>query len=1017
MLKMQKKRILGSKQMVLLIIIILILTYFVTISLAPDFNKTDSSSGEPDEDDKLTRNELNEQSKSQVLDTLSTGATKFTMIADPDGEMTSLSVPLDYNISSATLSLEGRIKSPLNQYKLGGRPVHVTSADLNNDGNLDILSTDLETHKFYVLYGLGDLNFKAPVGYETGDLPLWSTINDFNNDGFIDVAIANEGANTITVYQNKWAVDETFSNRKDYKIGDIPRSIISGDFNNDGWVDLASISSNDDKLWINFNQKNASISFTEPVNYSIDRSPVGINTADMNSDGFLDLIIIHVGAKIFIGNKQYTNSVSILLNNGEGEFPERVDYIVGKKPGWVIAEDFNNDGHLDIATSNYASYDISILLNRGNGYLKDSINYSLNDNSSSGLKLRAGDIDGDGDLDIVSICSSLNHLEIIKNRGDGTFEKYYECIAGHSPSDLALADFNSDGNLDIATSNSFDGTISILPNNGDGIFTTFDFYYVGGWPRGISNGDIDNDGDLDIITANYLGGSLSVRYNNGNGEFPRRYDRHIAVEPFAVIVEDFDKDGNLDLASADEGLFQMVLIYNDGDGSFVKREKVSHSLGGYPYSIIYHDFNSDGKSELVTSNNLQQSISILWNIGNESGDLFAPFINYSFTNQHPFGLHYGDMDGDGDDDLLCTNLGFESEPEDFISIIWNNGNGTFSGHTDYQVGVNPINLRAADLDRDGDLDVVVANKNTNSTTILFNQNNQTLGSRVDYAVGTEPMGIELVDFDQDGDLDIITANHANDSISIMYNQGDGKFSRHIEYPNGPQPTYLSIADFNQDGNLDIAASNKLTSSISVHQDLHYPEQISVYLGDLTTPIFQYNKRLDNEQTLPDFTNHLKDYLIAHSSDPDLIQTKDGPAINVPIKITAQKKGIIDVLDINIQYKSTKDNDQDNIPDVDDPDDDNDGLPDIWEFKHDLDPYSAEDINGPNGDPDLDTYTNIEEFEHNTDPRDGNDYPKEKNGDSGNDVCMTPGFEVDVMSISIITILGLFLFKGRKKYRK
>ena len=1005
---MKKQKIVNLKPF--LILVISLIMVFSLVNLVVYFRNNADENTDVDLDASATKSDSDlELSEPEILNKFITGSTKTMVRADDGGKIVQLAIPLDANISKATLSLEGKIKRPVNQYKLGGRPIHLQSNDFNNDGNQDIVATDLDTHKLYFLYGTGDLNFKSILEYETGDLPLWAVVEDFNNDGSLDIATANEGANTITVYQNQGNLDGTFTNRKDYKIGDIPRSITCGDFNNDGWVDLAAVSSNDDKLWINFNQKNDTITFADAVNYSTDRSPVGITSEDLNKDGYQDLIIIHVGAKIFIDNKQYTNSVSLLFNNGEGEFPEMVDYIVGKKPAGVVTDDFNNDGWPDIATSNYAGYEISVLLNRGTGYMRNSINYSLNDNSSSGINLRTGDIDGDGDSDIVSLCSSLNHLEILRNDGDGTFAKYEEAIAGHSPVDLVLSDLDNDGDLDIATSNLFDGSVSVQANNGDGVFTTFDFYYVGGWPRGISNGDIDNDGDNDIITANYLGGSLSIRYNDGSGNFPERYDRHIAVEPFAVIVEDFDKDGYLDLASADEGLFELVVIYNDGNGKFVEREKVSYSLGGYPYSILYHDFNGDGRKDLITSNNLQQSISILWNIGNETGDVFAPFVNYSFTNQHPFGLHYGDMDGDGDDDLLCTNLGFESEPEHVVTIIWNNGNGTFGSFTNYNVGVNPINVRAFDLDHDGDLDLAVANKDSNSTSVLFNQNNKTLTGRTDYPVGLEPMGIEVVDFNYDGNYDIITANHANDSISILYNLGDGKFKKHIEYPNGPQPTYLSIDDFNQDGNLDIAASNKLTSSISVHQDLHYPEEITLYLGDSDTPFYTKTGKLEAKVTLPEFTGLLKSYVEVHEDDKFVTPAGDA-IVRVPIKIVAQKTGLVELSDLSIKFKSTLDHDKDGIPDVDDLDDDNDELPDIWELEHDLDPFSDEDIHGGAGDADLDGYTNLEEFEENTDPRDASDHPEEDSTES--DPCFTPGFESNLMMISIFFVLIIILFKKK-----
>jgi hypothetical protein len=898
------------------------------------------------------------------VNTFSTGSTKFTVLSEPIEKTIYLAIPPGVNITQAKMSITGKTRETINKYFVGSRPSFISGADFDKDDNIDLIITDLDKSEFYILFGTGDMHFQSQSIYPTGDLPLKGTIDDFNNDGHPDFATANEGANTITVYRYQEKIDDPFAKIKDYKIGDMPRAITSGDFNNDSWIDIATITSNDNKLWLNLNKKASDGSFQDAINYTTDRSPTSITSGDVNNDKIDDIIITHVGANLTIGGKKYTDSVSILINKGNGEFLPRKDYLVGKKPAAVALDDFNFDGWLDIAVSNKVSNDISVLINKGEGKFKNSINYSLVQRATAGLTLRTGDIDGDGDRDIVSTCSANNTIEVLRNTGSGTFFPFEEYVGGHSPADISLADFNNDGDLDVVTANLNDGSISIVPNNGDGVYTTSEFYHVGGWPRGINHGDVDNDGDLDIVTANYLGGSLSIMYNKGNGYFSNRYDRHIAVEPFAVIIEDFDKDGYLDLASADEGLFKLIVIFNDGDGNYIKREKISYDLGGYPYQILYHDFNDDGLEDLITSNNLQQSISILWNIGNETGDDFAPFMNYSFPDRHPFGLAYGDMDGDGDDDLLCTNFGFESDPESSISIIWNNGNGSFGKPTHYGVGINPINLKVADFDLDGDLDIAAANRDSNSVTILENKNNSSYIRKSDHQVGAKPMGIEVVDFNKDGFLDIIIGNHENDSISIIYNNGDWTFQEHLEFPSGPQPTYLSIADFNYDGNLDIAASNKLSSTITMHLDFHKPSDVVLRIGDSNKSYYEHKGELTGEVGLPDFSERLNEYLKTHKADQ--VQTAMGPAILVPISVSSEKTGIIEFSGVDIEMYSPFDFDFDGITDSEDTDDDNDGMSDDWEQQYAFDPKDPGDsvLDGDN-----DNLTNLEEYLNNTDPAD------------------------------------------------
>ena len=604
-----------NKSLKLLTLVCGIVICFLIVSSLNLSNPETGSCDRPDHARQLHLTTVGSRTPAPGLGQMST--TLFTtntlnskVLGTPDGKTIYVCVPPEAEVTTATMQLRGTLQERINKYNVGERPRAMGGADLDQDGNIDLFATELNTHKFVILLGDGSLAFRYSEDYSTGDVPVAVTSNDFNNDNYPDIATANEGSNSITVYQNSAVGDGSFINRKDYKIGDMPRGITGADFNSDGWLDLAAVSSNDDMLWLSFNQKNGTTAFSEAVNYSIDGSPVAVTNGDFNNDGYPDIATIHVGASLTVNEKPYYNSISIFINDGTGGFGTRSDHAVGKKPANVLARDFNNDGWLDLATTNQAGYNVSVLLNDGEGAgeFNDAVNYPLLDRGGSGKNFDAGDIDGDGDHDIISICSSMNYITVLRNKGDGTFDEYVNFIAGQSPIDIFLSDLDNDGDQDVVTANVKDGTLSILPNNADGTYSTFEFYDVGGWPRGITHGDLDNDGDSDLATANYLGGSLTIRINDGNGDFQEGYDKRIAVEPFAVVMEDFDKDGDLDLASADEGLFELVIIFNNGTGDFRDSDKLSYDIGGYPYAILYHDFNEDGEKDLLTSNNGQNSI-------------------------------------------------------------------------------------------------------------------------------------------------------------------------------------------------------------------------------------------------------------------------------------------------------------------------------------------------------------------------------------------------------------------------
>ena len=1011
---------------------------------------------------------INEDFEYKTATEFATGSNRVTIKGIPTGKTTYLAIPPTANVTSATMQVLGRMPDTINKYAFGGRHSYISGADFNMDGNMDILTTDKDNNSVYILLNDGNSNIYSIKDYPTGDLPLQGTINDFNNNGYPDFAVVNQGGNSFTVLQNSANGDAKFKNRKDYKIGDWARDITSADLNNDGWTDIASITSNDYKLWINLNLGNETLSFSEAVNYSTEVSPVGIESGDLNNDGFVDLVIINVGANLTVNGARYYYSASVLKNKGNAEFLPMEHYIVGKSPAGIEIDDFNNDGWLDIATSNRGGYNVSILLNKGNGKFSNAINYSLIDRPYSGRNLRTGDVDGDGDIDIVSVSSKMNTVEVLKNRGDGTFEEYIDYSIPNRPVDLFLADFDNDGDLDASICSQTDGSITIVPNNGHGEYCTFKFYFTGTRPQGIAHGDFNSDGYIDLTTANYLSGTLTIKFNDGNGIFEEDIQRLVAVEPFAVTVGDINKDGHLDIVTADEALFKVIININEGEGKF-SNPTIGYDIGGFPYSILFHDLNGDGENELITGNNAQLSISILRNLGNIS---FAPFVDYSFENQYPFGLAAGDMDGDGDEDIICTNFDINLRvKESNISIIWNEGNGTFISHKNYGVGNSPISVKVSDLDLDGDLDIVVANKDSNTTTILMNLDNSSFGNRRDYTVGPSPSSVAIDDFNNDGYPDIVISNQLNDSISILYNLGNGTFKSPKEYLIGAGPIFITGADFNSDGKIDFATSNLLTHSVSVRMDTHYPGNISVDIFSDGIMEVTHPGVLSKAINISDFSDKLNSYLAVHNSE--VVTLASGAAVLVPINVSSTQIGMLELQDLEINYIIPKDFDGDLIPDHSDTDDDNDGIPDDWEDSYGLNPkylldgsldkdndnltnleeylnktnpksddsdydglFDGDEVKTYGTDPldedsdddnmddnwehafgldplepsdakvdaDNDGYTNLEEYEDETDPTDVNDHP----GEPADDVCFTPGFSTTMMIISIsLIIIGVY----------
>jgi len=353
-----------------------------------------------------------------------------------------------------------------------------------------------------------------------------------------------------------------------------------------------------------------------------------------------------------------------------GLFVPGSDPAVGQGPVTVATGDVDGDGDLDLLTANFGGSSVSVRLNNGQGVFGGGSTVALAGDVRS---LALGDIDGDGDLDLLSPDYSNGTgttVNVRFNNGQGVFSGGQQVATGIGAYGVALGDVDGDGDLDmLATSTTISsGAVSVNLNNGQGVFTSYQTVPVGANSLNLVLGDVDNDGDLDLLTGNANANTVSVRLNNGQGMFGGGSTVPVAGPPITIALGDVDGDYDLDVLTANPFINGTVSVrLNNGQGGF------------------------GGGSEVPVGNTATNGC---------------------------YGVALGDVEGDGDLDLLATDA--NGGGPSTVVVRLNDGRGQFGGSQNVAVGRAAQSVAVGDVDGDGDLDLLVANGNDNTVSVRLN---------------------------------------------------------------------------------------------------------------------------------------------------------------------------------------------------------------------------------------------------------------------------------------------------------
>lgn len=281
--------------------------------------------------------------------------------------------------------------------------------------------------------------------------------------------------------------------------------------------------------------------------------------------------------------------------------------------------------------------------------------------------------------------------------------------------------------------------------------------------------------------------------------------------PGAVATGDLNGDGHADIVTANTATSKIAVLLNNGAGGFGSPTfyAAGAGVGTGPQSIVIADFNGDGHPDIAAANFTDGTISVLLNNGNGT---FAPAVTYPAA-PFPLGIAVGDFNGDGHLDIAVPGQGNGGE----VAVLLNSGNGTFASAVTYSSGIqgDAISVAVSDVNGDNHPDIIVGVSSTATVAVLLNNGDGTFGTASSYSVGNGPGAVAVRDLNGDRHPDIVTANFSDNTVSVLLNNGNGTFASAVTYPVGRGANDVALGDFNGDGHLDLVTANYYDSTISV----------------------------------------------------------------------------------------------------------------------------------------------------------------------------------------------------------